>query len=391
MSAIPIIGLGAVSSAGIGVNAGFLAVSSGDDLLSPLSLFNCGLKEPPQCAQITADITKILGFTTPNKTIGMAMIAAREATAPIKERKGLRLGIVGATTVSGMTRSELFYQEYLKDPSIINKAPSELAAHEPAAFTGFLGQKISADGIHTVSTACSSGLHAIGMAKRLIEAGEYDLCLAIGSDALSILTIRGFASLLLLDSHGCRPFDKNRAGISLGEGAGAMLLASSKAVDILKVSPIAYVMGWGASADCHHMTAPHPEGAGAKAAVAAAIKESNIKPADIDYIAAHGTGTPDNDFSEIAAMKSLFNPVPPFCSMKRTLGHTLAAAGILEAVFAVKSLSENMIPKSGGFGEVDDKIGLSPSIGYKKEIKTVLKNSFGFGGNNAAVVFSKIG
>jgi 3-oxoacyl-(acyl-carrier-protein) synthase len=384
---IPIIGLGAICGSGTGIDAGFEAVAGGRDDIRPLGLFDCGLKEVPLCGQVTADIDALLGFAAPNKTTGMAMVAALEAMSALPDHRDLRLGIVGATTVGGMTRSEQFYSELLKDPSVMERAAEELSAHEPGAMTGFLGRRLKADGIHTVSTACSSGLHAIGMAMRLINNGVYDLCLAVGSDALCRLTIRGFASLLLLDSKGCRPFDKNRAGISLGEGAGAMLLASEHTCKTLGREPFAFVKGWGASADCHHMTAPHPEGAGARAAIAAALAEACIPAGKVDYLAAHGTATPDNDSAEIAAVRAVFGTVPPFCSMKRTLGHTLAASGTIESVFAVMSLRRGIIPASGGFTETDEKIGAVPSAWIRRPIRTVLKNSFGFGGNNASVVF----
>ena len=138
------------------------------------------------------------------------------------------------------------------------------------------------------------------------------------------------------------------------------------------------------------MTAPHPQGLGAQKAVRAALDEAGIAPKDIPMIASHGTATPDNDASEIIAMKAVFGSasVPPFCSMKRTLGHTLAASGILEAVFAVCAMRENRIPRTGGFEQADDVIGLGPAPGGTAKINRCLKNSFGFGGNNAAAVFS---
>ena len=288
-----------------------------------------------------------------------------------------------------MTRSELFYRELRNNPDYIKNADKELTHHEPTALSSYLASNLNASGFHTISTACSTGLHAIGMAKRLIEQNRYDLCLAVGVDALSLLTLRGFASLMLIDFTGCKPFDKRRVGISLGEGAGALLLGSDKAVEQLNITPVAAVSGWGASADCHHMTAPHPEGDGAIRATAAALKEACVDPSDISMIAAHGTGTPDNDISEIKAMRALFDPMPPFCSMKGTLGHTLAASGALEAVFAVCALNDNRVPATAGFEVPDEAVGAEPSPGEEKELRHILKNSFGFGGNNATVVISK--
>ena len=389
MSLIPIIGTGAVCSAGYGVSAGYNAISEGKICLTPLSLFDCGLKETPLCGQVTEDRFANPGTTIPNRTIGLAVCAAQEALDNVKAREGLRLGIVVATTVAGMAKSEIFYRELRKNPAYIKNAGNELAYHEPTALSSFLAVHFNAGGFHTLSTACSTGLHAMGIAKRLIEQNSYDLCLALGVDALSLLTLRGFASLMLIDYSGCKPFDKRRVGISLGDGAGALLLASDKAVKQLCIKPIAAISGWGASADCHHMTAPHPDGEGAIRATTAALKEAGIGPSDIGMIAAHGTGTPDNDISEIKAMRAVFNPVPPFCSMKGTLGHTLAASGTLEAVLAVRALNENKVPPTAGFEQQDEAVGAEPSPGESKTLKHILKNSFGFGGNNAAVVISK--
>jgi 3-oxoacyl-(acyl-carrier-protein) synthase len=167
-----------------------------------------------------------------------------------------------------------------------------------------------------------------------------------------------------------------------------MLVASEKAAAALGADPIGFISGWGASADCHHMTAPHPQGLGAQHAVRAALDEARISPQDISMIAAHGTATPDNDVSEILAMKEVFGTVPPFCSMKRTLGHTLAASGILEAVFAVCAMREGRVPHTGGFEQTDEAIGLEPTGRTGVVVRRCLKNSFGFGGNNAAAIFS---
>ena len=389
MSRIPIIGMGAVSAAGHCASKGYDAVVAGKDCLTPLSLFDAALKAVPLCGQVPDDPEPGYSSGGPNRCAGLALRAIREALQPMPERNGLRLGMVLATTVAGMTRSEQFYRALRDDPGYLEHAARELACHEPTAIAGFLARQINAQGFHSISTACSTSLHALGMAKRLIEHDRYDLCLAVGVDALSILTVRGFASLMLLDFSGCKPFDARRVGISLGEGAGALLLASAKAARQSGIEPVAAVAGWGASADGHHMTAPHPDGEGAVRATTAALEEADIAASAIDMIAAHGTGTPDNDIAEIRAMRTLFDPLPPFCSMKRTLGHTLAASGILETVFAIHALHDNRIPATAGFEQPDEAINAQPSPGEEKIIHHFIKNSFGFGGNNASVVISK--
>jgi 3-oxoacyl-[acyl-carrier-protein] synthase-1 len=354
-------------------------------------LFDAGLKEVPHCGQAAADPADILPDAAPNRSIALALIAARQALAPVADRRNFKLSIVCGTTVAGMSRSELFYRKLRNDPAHAALAAEELRYHEPGAVTGYLASRFNAEECFSLSTACSTGLHACGMAKRLIERGECDLCLALGVDALSLLTVRGFASLMLVDFAGCKPFDKRRIGISLGEAAGALLLASERAADSLGVQPLAALSGWGASADSHHMTAPHPDGLGARMAASAALADAGIAASEIGCIATHGTATPDNDASEIKAMRALFDPLPPFCSMKGSIGHTLAASGIVEAAYAVTMLLQSRIPATANFIQPDEAIGAAPSPGQERQLDHILKNSFGFGGNNASVVLSTWG
>jgi 3-oxoacyl-[acyl-carrier-protein] synthase-1 len=360
-------------------------VFEGKDGLSPLSIFDSGLKTAPLCGQVE---NLRDNFDSPTRTLALACAAAQEALGPFAHRTDLSIGLVFATTVGGITRSELFYRAYRNDALVVKTAAGELAFHEPCAASGFLCRTFGLAGFYTLSTACSTGLHAVGMAKRLVEQGEFDACVAVGADALSMLTIRGFASLMLIDPSGCKPFDAFRAGTSLGEGAGAMLVASERTAQKLGVQPLARIAGWGASADCHHMTAPHPEGLGAQKAMRAALAEAGLSRNDVGAIATHGTATPDNDKSEIAAVRAVFQHTPPFFSLKRSLGHTLAASGILESVYAVCALREGVVPPTAGFSQPDGAIGLSPSIAGRLAMGSILKNAFGFGGNNASAVFS---
>jgi 3-oxoacyl-[acyl-carrier-protein] synthase I len=388
--AIPvyIAGMGAICAGGPDVPSGFKAVCKGDDNIRPFTQFDTGLKTAPLCAVVSDDTDS--RFKNSFRSLTLALIAAQEAMSVLKNRTGIRIGVIGATTVGGISVTERIYEQFKKDPSL--KIDSrDLAIHEPSVISAQLCRHFCANGFHTISTACSTGLHAVGIAKRFIENGTYDACLAIGTDALSLLTIRGFASLTLLDSNGCRPFDKRRAGISLGEGAGAMLLANNKILSQCNIPGLAKVSGWGASSDSFHMTAPHPDGDGARRAMSSAITEAGISPQQIDLIVTHGTATPDNDKTEIKALRSLTKEIPQFCSMKRTLGHTLAASGILEAVFAVRLLQENLVPPTAGFEQLDEEIAVAPSTELSsKPLYHVLKNSFGFGGNNASVLFSKV-
>ncbi len=383
-----IAGMGAISASGNNVESGFVQIKAGVDNISPLTLFDSGLKNIPLCAQVKCEIDSSIPGSF--RTLSLALIAAKEAMSVLPDRQGIRLGVITSTTVGGISVTERFYEQFKKDP-LIQIDSSVLALHEPSVLSARLCKHFNGTGFHTISTACSTGLHAIGIAKRFIENDVYDACLAVGADALSLLTVRGFASLTLLDQNGCRPFDKRRAGISLGEGAAAMLLINENLANRCTSKMQARVCGWGASADCFHMTAPHPDGHGAVKAISNAISEACIDSHKIDFIITHGTATPDNDKAEVKAMQSVFSTLPPFCSMKRTVGHTLAASGILEAVYGVKSLIENIVPPTAGFEEFDEEIGAAPFKGISSgNFKYFLKSSFGFGGNNAVVLFSKV-
>lgn len=381
---IPVIGTGAISAAGSSVSSGWSSIKAGNRSLTPLTLFDPKTDETPLIGEI--------GSTLPDacfsRTEALAIHAAQEALAGI-DRTGLRLGITLSTTVGGLDHSEQFYEKLLEDPSLIDQAPVEFQRHEPGALTGCLAKQFGACGCHTLSTACSTAIHGIGMGTEMIKSGDYDLVLAIGTDALSLLTFRGFDSLLLVDYKGTRPFDADRIGISLGEAAGAVLLASPEAAEKLNAPVKAYISGWGASADAYHMTAPHPEGKGALKAAETALKNAQISPDRIDWISAHGTGTPDNDKAEISAMKQLFPTLPPFSSLKGAIGHTLAASGAVETVYAIEAMRDGFIPKSTGFSKMDPEINESPSAGESKRLNHILKNSFGFGGNNGSLVISR--
>lgn len=385
---LPVCGTGAICAAGNSPMAAFGQVCDGRDNLRPLALFESGLKEAPLCAQIDSDLENLVGQKAANRTLALGLVAARQAVTCLADAAPCRLGLAFATTVAGISRSEQFYRALLADPDVIRRAGTELSHHEPTALAGTIARDIGACGIHSVSTACSTGLHAVWLAAAMVDNGTYDACLALGADALSLLAIRGFASLTLLDPHGCRPFDAARAGISLGEGAGALLVVSNEYCTANNLSPCAHVHGWGATADCHHMTAPHPEGDGAYRSMKQALGRSGVLPESLDLIVTHGTGTPDNDLAESKAIKRLFAVVPPFCSMKRTLGHTLAASGTLEAVFAIMAMNDKVVPATGGFTTPDNALGISPSPGQKRPVCFALKNAFGFGGNNVSIVLS---
>ena len=231
------------------------------------------------------------------------------------------------------------------------------------------------------------------LAARLIEQNKLDCVLVGGTDALTNFTVKGFRSLMIYDSRWCKPFDEDRNGLNLGEGAAFLVLENEKSIDKTKKNPHGIISGWHNAADAFHQTASSADGKGATIAMENAIKKAGLSPYKINYINAHGTGTKNNDLAESIAIKNVFGKnIPPFSSTKSFTGHTLAAAGAIESVFSVLAIKNNLILPNLNFTNAISETKLIPQIKIKKNenVKTVLSNSFGFGGNNTSLVFSKI-
>lgn len=238
-----------------------------------------------------------------------------------------------------------------------------------------------------VSTACSSSAVAIAMALKMLRNGQAKTILAGGVDSLSHLTYFGFNSLQLVDQTGCKPLDQNRQGMAVAEGAAMLLLTTEKPEDCS-----VELLGAGLSCDAYHAAAPHPEGQGAFIAMQNALADAGLTPEDISYINLHGTGTPDNDLAESKALRRLFPTLPPLSSIKGSSGHSLAAAGAIEAVVSTITLSKGLMPANTGLRNIDPALGLIPLIDpLEHPAKAVLSNSFGFGGNNGSLVFGQSG
>jgi 3-oxoacyl-[acyl-carrier-protein] synthase-1 len=228
---------------------------------------------------------------------------------------------------------------------------------------------------------------------RLMEQNKLDRVLVGGTDALTLFTINGFHSLFIFDQDWCKPFDENRNGLNLGEGAAYLVLENEKSISVTGNSPYCLLSGWDNAADAYHQTASSPDGKGATLSMQNAIHKAGLEPKDISYINAHGTGTKNNDLSESVAIKNVFGEsTPVFSSTKAFTGHTLAAAGAIEAVFSVLAIKNGVIFPNLNFTQAISDTALQPQKTFEKNIniKTVLSNSFGFGGNNTTLVFSKL-
>ena len=326
------------------------------------------------------------------RTALLGLLAAKEAAgnAGLSSRDNWRTGIISATSVGGMVVTENRWMDYLdKDKS--GDWLKYIETHECGDSTEFIAEQLGfTDYISTISTACSSSANSIMYGARLIKNGILDRVIVGGTDSLSRFTINGFMTLMILDPEHCKPFDAERKGLNLGEGAGFLVIESEEAAKNKKI--VAELSGYGNANDAYHQTASSPEGEGAYLAMEKAFRLSGLKPADIDYINAHGTGTTINDLSEGTALERMFDKkLPSISSTKPFTGHTLAACGGIEAVFSVLAIEHNMVYPSLNFKKQMPELSFTPVTTLKKDkpINHVLSNSFGFGGNTSALIFSR--
>lgn len=326
------------------------------------------------------------------RTALLGLMAAKEAVAHagIHPSDGFRTGIISATSVGGMGVTENRWLDYL-NPEKTGDWLKYIETHECGDSTEFIADQLGfKEHISTISTACSSSANSIMYGARLIKHGLLDRAIVGGTDSLSRFTINGFNTLMILDSEHCKPFDADRKGLNLGEGAGFIVLESAHAARNKKI--LATLSGYGNANDAYHQTASSPDGSGAYLAMQKAFSVSGLQPADIDYINAHGTGTAINDLSEGTALNRMFDKkIPAISSTKPFTGHTLAACGGIEAVFSVLAIQHHLIFPSLNFKTPMPELGFAPTTTLKKDqpIRHVLSNSFGFGGNTSALIFSQ--
>ena len=324
------------------------------------------------------------------RTALLGLIAAKEAVknASIPEYNHVRTGFISGTSVGGMDMTE----RYFKDFTTQSDNQKYISSHHAGDSSQKIADALGINGfVTTISTACSSAANAIMLGARLIHAGKLDRVIVGGTDALSKFTINGFKTLMILSDDPCTPFDANRKGLNLGEAAAYVVLESETLVTQHNKNVLAYLSGYGNANDAFHQTASSDTGDGAFLAMQKALKLSNLAPSQIDYINAHGTATPNNDLSESIAIQRLFgDTIPDFSSTKALTGHTLAAAGAIEAVFSVMALKEQCVFPNLNFKTPMPETGLIPARSLKaKNIEYVLSNSFGFGGNCSTLIFSK--
>jgi 3-oxoacyl-[acyl-carrier-protein] synthase-1 len=332
------------------------------------------------------------GFNS--RTTLLGIIAAREAlksSGLLDDTCSSRTGLISATTVGGMDRSEKFFRSYMTKRSRgrLRYIVTHDCGDSTDAIAGTFGIK---DHISTISTACSSSANSILTGARLIKSGILDRVIAGGTDSLTLFTLNGFNSLMILDKNGCRPFDEDRNGLTLGEGSGFIVMESERIVARAGKKILCEITGYGNACDAYHQTASSPEGEGAYLAMKQALTCSGITADKIDYINAHGTGTKNNDLSEGKAIERLFGFLPvKFSSTKSFTGHTLGAAGAIEAVLSVIAINRRWIFPNLRFTRPMSELSIAPEKDLVEDfrIRNLMSNSFGFGGNNTSLIFSE--
>jgi 3-oxoacyl-[acyl-carrier-protein] synthase I len=298
-----------------------------------------------------------------------------------------RVGVFLGTSTSGILSTELAYRR--RDPSS-GALPADFhypQTHNTYSVSGFVRDYFELEGpAVAVSSACSSSAKVFGNAARMMECGLIDAAIVGGVDSLCLTTLYGFNSLELLSTELCQPYGEHRKGISISEAAGFALLTSEKP----SAGSAIAVTGIGESSDAHHMSSPHPEGAGALAAMQQALNMAGLLPKQIDYINLHGTATRSNDAAEGAAVASLFGSNVPCSSTKGHTGHALGAAGIVEVALCALAMEHGITPAGVNTQEVDSTIAVNYLLNnLPKAPKTILSNSFGFGGSNCSLLLEQ--
>ena len=393
---LPITAYTAVTNCGVGKQALYESLLEGQTKLKQPKLFDADF--PAFVGEIDTQQLPVLSsgleeFSTRNARIALAGLNCDEdefrfAVSRAIERYGnTRVGIILGTSTSGIYETENAYSSMLQQDCIPEQYNFS-TQHVWVATSRYLSQELDLCGpCYVVSTACSSSSKSIAAAQRLIASNVCDAVITGGVDSLCRMTLNGFRSLDLVSPTPCTPLDKHRSGISLGEGAGLLLIERS--CDEFFDCP--HLLGTGESSDAYHMTAPHPQGRGAELSMQQAFLQADLKPTDIDYLNLHATGTQKNDQAELNAVNKVFADTVSCSGTKGLTGHTLGAAGGVEAVIALLALENNFQPGTCGLQQVDEEFNgtiLKHSV-TDVALTTVMSNNYGFGGNNASLIFGK--
>ena len=361
----------------------YLQTSHTDLLVGEVKYSNDELREMLHIPRTEAFIrSSLLGIPAVIETLQQAQLRMWD--------DNLRVAFLSGITVGGMDQAELWYDDFLNNDTkndYIDLNDCGACTEQIADYIGGFSM------VSTIVTACSSSANTIMMASDMIKSGRADIVVAGGTECLSRYHVNGFNTLMILDKAICRPFDRDRSGINLGEGAGYLALESAESARRRGVTPIGKVSGYANVCDAYHPTASSPDGLGPYLAMKGALEAAGLCPDEIDYVNAHGTGTPNNDLTEgLAAMRLFGDSMPPLSSIKAYTGHTTSAAGSFEAVVSLLALQENFLPVNLNFRNKIEEHTFTPVTDPtpQRPLRHVLSNSFGFGGNDSAIIFSKL-
>ena len=396
MEPIFVTGAGVVSAIGVGKEETLRSLRSGITGIREMQFLpSCHRDLPVGEIRLSNEEMKVMlgpeddPLLTRNALIGR--LALREALQDAcLDAKTIEMAhFVSATTVGGMDRREVLHAGE-KDGDSLRAA---IATYNCADCTEMIAEPFGHfASLSTVSTACSSATNAIITGANMLRCGMADIVVAGGAECLTMFHLNGFNTLMILDSHQCKPFDKERAGLNLGEGAAYLVLETAASASKRGVKPLCRLSGFGNACDAYHQTASSPEGEGAVLAMRQALNRANLKPGDIQYVNAHGTGTPNNDESESHAIMRVFGEdIPPVSSTKSFTGHTTSASGSIEAVFCIMALEQQFLPVNLNWHQPMDN-GIIPVTNPhpQTELRHVMSNAFGFGGNDSSLILSKV-
>ena len=395
---VVITGYGIISSIGLDAREVLDSLMSGRSGIGGITRFDTIHKGKLPMAEVKRsdeELLELCGLENLKKytrTTLLGLVAAKQAVkmAGIKEPDA-RTGLISATTVGGMDRTENFYPMFLENP--LKGRLSGVVNHDCGDSTEKIAECLGISGFTTtISTACSSSANSIMLGSEMLKAGMLDCVIAGGTDSVTRFTLNGFNTLMILDKEGCRPFDENRAGLTIGEGAAFVVLEPERLALQKGKRIYGIISGYGNANDAYHQTASSPEGTGATLAMSKALEMSGIDTGSISYINVHGTGTQNNDLSEGVAVQKVFGEnAPPFSSTKSYTGHTLGAAGAIEAVISLLSIENSCLFPNLRWSTPMKELVIRPltSLTEGVIVDHVLSNSFGFGGNNSTLIISK--
>ena len=317
----------------------------------------------------------------------LAYLALRDL---LRDHEDKNLGLIISGPSTDLTVGENYYESFIKKEDL-TKFKYNLANASLSCLSQLLKEEFSLEGpTKTIMSACTSASHSIGMAYDLIRTGKLKTCVAGGAETVSKLTFTGFHALKSVEHEPCRPFDKDREGLTFGEGAGFLLLEEKEAALNRGAEILAEVVGYGAANEGFHDITPHPEGLGYIWAMERSLKVSGLKPEQINYINAHGTGTPQNDIAESIGINKVFNHAPKVSSIKGSIGHCMGASGALESVACVLALKNQFIPGNKNLKNIDPEINLDiPKESLESDLEYVMNNNSGFGGTFTSLIFKR--